>query len=142
MVFEHAKDTPIFWGHGTADPVVPYMIGQQCTKFLHEVIGIPLQEATGRVHKRKKSLWNQRDNPPVGNGTSNCTTSGATSPLIAKDHSECEDSVLSPPGIIFHTYEGLHHDLWDGELDDLKAWLGSVVRRSSMPRANEDENQE
>ncbi|WWC63891.1 acyl-protein thioesterase 1 [Kwoniella dejecticola CBS 10117] len=38
----HANQIPIFWGHGTADPVVDYSYGQQSIELLTKKLGFPL----------------------------------------------------------------------------------------------------
>ncbi|WVQ93102.1 hypothetical protein IAU59_000166 [Kwoniella sp. CBS 9459] len=38
----HAAETPIFWGHGTADPVVNYEYGQESVQLLTKKLGFPL----------------------------------------------------------------------------------------------------
>lgn len=42
MKSEHAKDIPIFWGHGTNDPVVDYSFGQRSIDFLVQKCGYRL----------------------------------------------------------------------------------------------------
>ncbi|KAH8827350.1 Phospholipase/carboxylesterase [Flagelloscypha sp. PMI_526] len=42
MASEHAKSIPILWCHGTADDLVKYSLGVQCTDFLHQEIGFRL----------------------------------------------------------------------------------------------------
>jgi predicted esterase len=37
MANEHAKSVPIFWGHGTEDPLVKYSFGVESSKFLREM---------------------------------------------------------------------------------------------------------
>lgn len=37
----HLATTPIFWGHGTADPLVRYTMAQVSTEFLKTQIGVP-----------------------------------------------------------------------------------------------------
>ncbi|PFH49264.1 hypothetical protein AMATHDRAFT_148040 [Amanita thiersii Skay4041] len=41
MVSQHALSTPIFWGHGTADPLVKYQMCKDSVDYLTTVIGIP-----------------------------------------------------------------------------------------------------
>ncbi|WVW79506.1 hypothetical protein I302_101475 [Kwoniella bestiolae CBS 10118] len=38
----HCNEIPIFWGHGTADPVVNYAYGQQSIELLTKKLGFPL----------------------------------------------------------------------------------------------------
>lgn len=40
MLNDHAKKLPIFWGHGTRDPVVQYQWAEMSTAFLKSTIGI------------------------------------------------------------------------------------------------------
>lgn len=44
MTSDHAKSVPIFWGHGTSDPMVRFEFGKASVEFLKSKIGIP--EAT------------------------------------------------------------------------------------------------
>jgi len=41
MVSSHASSIPIFWGHGTVDPLVPYKLGRVCADYLMTEIGVP-----------------------------------------------------------------------------------------------------
>lgn len=46
MLSEHAKSIPIFWGHGTDDPLVRFDVGSASVKFLKEQ-GIPAASEIG-----------------------------------------------------------------------------------------------
>jgi len=41
MAFSHAKTVPIFWGHGTLDPLVKFQFGRDSAEFLTSQLGIP-----------------------------------------------------------------------------------------------------
>ncbi|KAJ7689446.1 Phospholipase/carboxylesterase [Mycena rosella] len=41
MASTHASSVPIFWGHGTRDPLVSYKLGRACADFLLTEIGLP-----------------------------------------------------------------------------------------------------
>lgn len=41
MRTSHASSTPIFWGHGTADPLVTFNIGKASVEFLTTRLGLP-----------------------------------------------------------------------------------------------------
>jgi lysophospholipase I len=41
MSTDHAKSLPIFWGHGTNDPLVKYQFGLESAKFLTKELGVP-----------------------------------------------------------------------------------------------------
>ncbi|KAJ7468002.1 lysophospholipase I [Mycena latifolia] len=41
MASAHASAIPIFWGHGTADPLVKYQLGRACADFLMNELGLP-----------------------------------------------------------------------------------------------------
>jgi predicted esterase len=41
MCTSHAPSTPIFWGHGTADPLVTFKIGRTSVEFLKTTLGFP-----------------------------------------------------------------------------------------------------
>ena len=45
MLNDHAKNLPIFWGHGRQDPLVRYIWAEQSVNYLKNVLG--LSEATG-----------------------------------------------------------------------------------------------
>jgi len=44
-----AKETPVFWGHGTADGVVPFVLGTESIKALKS-LGFPERTLTGPGH--------------------------------------------------------------------------------------------
>ena len=39
MMSDHAKKLPIFWGHGTSDPLIRFTWAEQSLKFLKESLG-------------------------------------------------------------------------------------------------------
>ena len=41
MASSHANSVPIFWGHGTEDPLIKYQIGQASADLLISQLGIP-----------------------------------------------------------------------------------------------------
>ncbi|KAK7044792.1 delta-sterol C-methyltransferase [Favolaschia claudopus] len=41
MASSHASAVPIFWGHGTVDPLVPYKLGRVCADYSMIELGIP-----------------------------------------------------------------------------------------------------
>ncbi|KAJ7108647.1 lysophospholipase I [Mycena epipterygia] len=47
MASSHASSIPIFWGHGTADPLVKYQLGRACADFLMAEIGLPAAPYSG-----------------------------------------------------------------------------------------------
>ncbi|TFL05819.1 Phospholipase/carboxylesterase [Pterulicium gracile] len=44
MATDAVKRTPIFWGHGKADPLVKYQFAEASVKFLKEQLGVPISE--------------------------------------------------------------------------------------------------
>jgi predicted esterase len=48
MLSEHARSLPIFWGHGKADPVVRYDVGQASKVWL-ESMGIKSAKSSGEA---------------------------------------------------------------------------------------------
>jgi len=42
MSTRHAASLPIFWGHGTNDPLVKYQFGKESAQFLTKELGVPL----------------------------------------------------------------------------------------------------
>jgi predicted esterase len=42
MITPHATQTPVFWGHGTSDPLVRYNLGTESREFLTGTIGFKL----------------------------------------------------------------------------------------------------
>ncbi|KAJ6501503.1 Phospholipase/carboxylesterase [Mycena vitilis] len=46
----HATSVPIFWGHGSADPMISHSLGRLSADYLTSVIGVPLAPATGEAH--------------------------------------------------------------------------------------------
>lgn len=51
MVSPHAPSVPIFWGHGTADPLVTYQLGYTCAKYIMAEIGVPATPLSSVVQK-------------------------------------------------------------------------------------------
>jgi lysophospholipase I len=47
MCTQHASSTPIFWGHGTADPLVTLDIGRTSVDFLKTNLGLSAVTAEG-----------------------------------------------------------------------------------------------
>ncbi|KAJ7666040.1 lysophospholipase I [Mycena polygramma] len=47
MASSHASSIPIFWGHGTADPLVKYNLGRVCAAYLMTEIGVPAAPRSG-----------------------------------------------------------------------------------------------
>lgn len=49
MCSQHASSARIFWGHGTADPLVTFDLGRTSVDFLKTTLGIPAvtTEASG-----------------------------------------------------------------------------------------------
>ncbi|KAJ6626953.1 Phospholipase/carboxylesterase [Mycena sp. CBHHK59/15] len=45
----HVASVPIFWGHGTSDPMISYSLGQKSVNFLTSELGLPTA-ATGEVN--------------------------------------------------------------------------------------------
>ncbi|KAH9062742.1 Phospholipase/carboxylesterase/thioesterase [Lactarius vividus] len=41
MCSSHATSNPIFWGHGTADPLVKFALGRDSVDFLKNTLGLP-----------------------------------------------------------------------------------------------------
>jgi hypothetical protein len=47
MCSQHASSTRIFWGHGTADPLVTFDIGRTSVEFLKTDLGLSAVTAEG-----------------------------------------------------------------------------------------------
>ena len=47
MATEHARAMPIFWGHGTHDPLVKYQFGVDSVEFLKTDVGIAATTLAG-----------------------------------------------------------------------------------------------
>jgi predicted esterase len=45
MCTSHASSTPIFWGHGTADPLVTFEIGSASVEFLRTTLGLSMVQS-------------------------------------------------------------------------------------------------
>ncbi|KAJ7456446.1 Phospholipase/carboxylesterase [Mycena latifolia] len=45
----HAASVPIFWGHGSADPMIRHSLGRLSVDFLTSEIGLPTAPATGEA---------------------------------------------------------------------------------------------
>lgn len=93
-----AKDIPVFWGHGTADPVVQY----EC-----ESNNKTLQEGMlmGKDGQRSIELLKTLNFPILSAGTT-----------------------FQRPGVRFESYPGMAHSSSDREIRDLKAWLQECLK--------------
>nr|GAT51572.1 predicted protein [Mycena chlorophos] len=49
MISQHAKSLPIFWGHGSADPLVRHELAVKSVDFLRESIGINTSPAAEQL---------------------------------------------------------------------------------------------
>ncbi|KAJ7226059.1 Phospholipase/carboxylesterase/thioesterase, partial [Mycena pura] len=49
LASSHAASVPIFWGHGTADPMISYSLSCSSIDYLTSVIGVPAAPATGEA---------------------------------------------------------------------------------------------
>lgn len=47
MVSSHASSLPVFWGHGTKDPLVNYQLGRISADFIISEIGLPAAPSSG-----------------------------------------------------------------------------------------------
>ncbi|KAJ7226058.1 lysophospholipase I [Mycena pura] len=100
MVSPHAASLPIFWGHGTADPLVTHDLGHACAQFVMSEIGVP---AAPKASLSSRILdWLDLKNV------------NADRPAI-------------PTGLSFRSYYGLRHEIGVPELDDLVLWLSALL---------------
>jgi lysophospholipase-1 len=51
MASAHAPTTPVFWGHGTLDPLVKYDFGQRSATFLTSQLGMSTTSLSQDVSK-------------------------------------------------------------------------------------------
>ena len=51
MAGPHATSTPIFWGHGTIDPLVKLGMSKASEKFFTEEVGVPVQTDKSGIPK-------------------------------------------------------------------------------------------
>ncbi|KAF7340116.1 Delta-sterol C-methyltransferase [Mycena venus] len=98
MISSHAPLTPIFWGHGTADPLVTHALGRASADFVISELGV----ATA---------------PPVS----------LSSRILGWLGPNPERPRTTPTGLGFHSYLGLAHELGNEELDDLASWLKALL---------------
>ncbi|KAJ7118590.1 Phospholipase/Carboxylesterase-domain-containing protein [Mycena crocata] len=49
MASEHAASIPIFWGHGSSDPLVKYEFGRSSADFVMKTLGTPEAPTTGEL---------------------------------------------------------------------------------------------
>ncbi|KAK7064715.1 Phospholipase/Carboxylesterase-domain-containing protein [Favolaschia claudopus] len=101
MVSPHASSLPVFYGHGTADSVVPHALGRNAADFMIselEFTAAPISSLSTRI----------LDWLSPNSGT----------PIQAKP---------TPTGLAFHSYVGLAHELGSEELDDLASWLNILI---------------
>ncbi|KIJ69862.1 hypothetical protein HYDPIDRAFT_23025 [Hydnomerulius pinastri MD-312] len=100
---ENASNTPIFWGQGIDDPLVPEEFGSSAVKELTTSCAIPLVE----------------------NITIEANEGEPMSPLSSLTHSSI--GLFGIPGISFRTYKGLSHMVCTQELKDMKTFLARAV---------------
>jgi len=100
MVSPHASSLPIFWGHGTADPLVTHDLGHACAQFVISEIGVP---AAPKASLSSRILaWQDLNN------------NNADRPAI-------------PTGLSFRSYYDLGHAIGALELADLVLWLSALL---------------
>ena len=56
MLSQHATSTPIFWGHGSSDPLVKVELCSRSVEILTKECGIPKAEE-GRIAGLKKNIY-------------------------------------------------------------------------------------
>ncbi|KAJ6519287.1 lysophospholipase I [Mycena sanguinolenta] len=101
MVSPHASSIPIFWGHGTEDPLVTHELGRVSADFVISEFGIPPAPA-----------------PSLSTRILDFLGPNIARPLQPR---------ATPAGLAFHSYHGLKHELGAEELDDLALWLTAVL---------------
>jgi lysophospholipase-1 len=47
MASQHASSIPVFWGHGSIDPLIKYQFCKDSSDFLINSLGIPLSTTVG-----------------------------------------------------------------------------------------------
>lgn len=100
MTKSSAKDVPVFWGHGTADPVVQY----ECMTFPGPpAFMAPFADCADG--QRSIELLKTLNFPILSEGTT-----------------------FQRPGVRFENYPGMAHSSSDREIRDLKAWLQECLK--------------
>ena len=115
MVSEHARKVPIFWGHGTDDPIVRFEYCQRCVSVLSYLLSTftglapsfadPYVRCSLREHTRSYS-------PSLRS--------------VAFLKSELKFAE-GPDGLSLNVYPGMQHATCNQELIALKAWLERVL---------------
>lgn len=100
-----AKDVPVFWGHGTADPVVQY----ECWSPL---ILPPAPKCACTL----TDYWTD------GKRSIELLTKKLNFPLLPSD------TTFQRPGLRFESYPGMGHSSSDREIRDLKEWLAECLK--------------
>lgn len=59
MSSPHASSIPIFWGHGTADPLVTFKIGSASVDFLKTTLNLPTVPAAPDAATLKGVMFRQ-----------------------------------------------------------------------------------
>ncbi|KAJ6501504.1 lysophospholipase I [Mycena vitilis] len=109
MVSPHAPSIPIFWGHGTADPLVTHDLGRACADFVISELGVP--PAPKPALSARILHWL---GPPP-----------ATTVMQPR----------APTGLDFHSYFGLKHEVGAEELEELASWLKRALPPLSVSAA-------
>lgn len=68
MMSEHARMVPIFWGHGTHDPLIRYELALASIQFLTKEAGIKeasKEDAVGLEFHSYKGLVHSASNPEI-----------------------------------------------------------------------------
>lgn len=99
MKSEHANDIPLFWGHGTNDPIVDYNCTSQIRSFLPQLTC-----------------------DPVGQRSIDFLVQKCGYKLLP------QGTTFARPGIRFESYPGMPHSSCPQEIEDLKSWLTEALK--------------
>lgn len=107
MISDHVKKLPIFWGHGTADPLVKLEIATRSGTYPYArfVFAVAETQYVYPVDYLKNQLG---------------VSDAGKAELPAK-----------PVGLSFNTYPGMQHTSCEEELSALAKWFAKVVPATS-----------
>jgi lysophospholipase II len=109
MIGSNAKNIPVFWGHGSDDPVVRY----EC------------MSSNNPPFSSKPSIYTALISVFSPDGTKSISLlqslPNLSLPLLANG------TKFARPGIRFETYKGMGHSLCGEEVEDLGEWLGECL---------------
>ncbi|KAG6856188.1 hypothetical protein H0H87_006728 [Tephrocybe sp. NHM501043] len=126
-----APTLPIFWGHGSTDPLVRVEFALETAGELASDLEVPFALYTGRLG----AFFTEplvSDPEPFDNDSEPSDASSASAGSMEESQAHVPRAALAAeelkrPGIFFVTYKNLDHWMNDVELQDLGIWLRALL---------------